>query len=151
MLLYKFLPTNLVACKAAFYTFQLYIRSEVNTMRRCQELGQNVVFHKFARQIALIQCSGRSKHALPLHNKLKNWALCKTFSWREYKFHDVGNFQSYKSAPICGMQRNNGFLAKMLGKFPKSTFLQARSHFWQAPNLQCKLFRVWMNINRVTL
>ena len=59
-----------MACKAAFYTFQLYITSEVNTMRRCQEcdtdLGQNVVFHKFARQIALIQCSGRSKHALSI-------------------------------------------------------------------------------------
>ena len=36
-------------------------------MRRCfydTDLGQNVVFHNFAIQIALIQYSGRSKHAL---------------------------------------------------------------------------------------
>ena len=52
----------------------LYITSEVNsTMRRCfyhTDLGQNAVFYNFASQIALIQHSGRSKHALPLHNKL---------------------------------------------------------------------------------
>ena len=36
-------------------------------MRRCfyhTDLGQNAVFHNFAIQIALIQYSGRSKHAL---------------------------------------------------------------------------------------
>ena len=36
-------------------------------MRRCfyhTDLGQNEVFHNFAIQIALIQYSGRSKHAL---------------------------------------------------------------------------------------
>ena len=35
-------------------------------MRRCfyyTDLGQNAVFHNFAIQIALIQHSGRSKHA----------------------------------------------------------------------------------------
>ena len=35
-LLYKILPTNPLACKAAFYTFQLCITSEENnTLRRC--------------------------------------------------------------------------------------------------------------------
>ena len=36
-------------------------------MKRCfyhTDLKQNVVFHNFAIQIALIQYSGRSKHAL---------------------------------------------------------------------------------------
>ena len=36
-------------------------------MRRCfyhTDLGQNAVFHNFAIQIALIQYSGRLKHAL---------------------------------------------------------------------------------------
>ena len=36
-------------------------------MRRCfyhTDLGQNALFHNFAIQIALIQYSGRSKHAL---------------------------------------------------------------------------------------
>ena len=36
-------------------------------MKRCfyhTDLGQNVVFHNFAIQIALHQYSGRSKHAL---------------------------------------------------------------------------------------
>ena len=33
---FEILPTNLVVCKAAFCTFQLYITSEVNsTMRHC--------------------------------------------------------------------------------------------------------------------
>ena len=35
-------------------------------MRRCfyrTDVGRNAVFHNFAIQIALIQCSGRSKHA----------------------------------------------------------------------------------------
>ena len=30
------------------------------------DLGQNAVFHNFALHIALIQCLGRSKHALAL-------------------------------------------------------------------------------------
>ena len=42
-------------------------------MRRCffyyTDLGQNAVFHDFEIQIALIQYSGRSKHA---------WAFSKT-------------------------------------------------------------------------
>ena len=41
-------------------------------MRRCfyhTDLGQNAVFHNFAIQIALIQYSGRSKHA---------WAFSET-------------------------------------------------------------------------
>ena len=43
-----------------------------STMRRCfyhTNLGQNAVFHNFAIQIALIQYSGRSKHA---------WAFSET-------------------------------------------------------------------------
>ena len=44
-------------------------------MRRCQEcdtdLGQNVVFHKFARQIALIQCSGRQKQRASFAQQIK--------------------------------------------------------------------------------
>ena len=53
--------------------FILFIHHMNSTMRRCfyhTDLGQNAVFHNFASQIALIQHSGRSKHALPLHNKL---------------------------------------------------------------------------------
>ena len=41
-------------------------------MRRCfyhTDLGENAVFHNFAIQIALIQYSGRSKHA---------WAFSET-------------------------------------------------------------------------
>ena len=35
------------------------------------DLGQNAVFHNFATQIALIQYSGRSKHAWALAKPLK--------------------------------------------------------------------------------
>ena len=35
------------------------------------DLGQNAVFHNFARQIALIQYSGRSKHACAFSETVK--------------------------------------------------------------------------------
>ena len=35
------------------------------------KLGQNVVFHKFARQIALIQCSGRQKQRASFAQQIK--------------------------------------------------------------------------------
>ena len=65
-LLYKILPTNLGACKTTFYNiYTSHLRCN-STMRHCvyhTDLGQNAVFHNFAKQIALIQYSGRSKHA----------------------------------------------------------------------------------------
>ena len=60
------LPTNLVACKPTFYTIYTSHLRVNSTMRYCfyrTDLGQNAVFHNFAKQIALIQYSGRSKHA----------------------------------------------------------------------------------------
>ena len=65
-LLYKILPTNLGACKPTFYTIYTSHLRWNSTMRHCfyhTDLGQNAVFHNFAIQIALIQYSGRSKHA----------------------------------------------------------------------------------------
>ena len=38
---------------------------------------------------------------------------------------------------------NRGLLAKPFKKFPKSPIRPAGSHFWQAPNLQCELCRVF--------
>ena len=65
-LLYKILPTNLGACKPTSYTiYTSHVRWN-STMRHCfyhTDLGQNAVFHNFAKQIALIQYFGRSKHA----------------------------------------------------------------------------------------
>ena len=71
-LLYKILPTNLGACKPTFYTIYTSHLRWNSTMRHCfyhTDLGQNAVFHNFAIQIALIQYSGRSKHA---------WAFSET-------------------------------------------------------------------------
>ena len=65
-LLCKILPTNLGACKPTFYTIYTSHLRWNSTMRHCfyhTDLGQNAVFHNFAIQIALIQYSGRSKHA----------------------------------------------------------------------------------------
>ena len=65
-LLYKILPTNLGACKPTFYTIYTSHLRWNSTMRHCfyhTDLGQNAAFHNFAIQIALIQHSGRSKHA----------------------------------------------------------------------------------------
>ena len=65
-LLYKILPTNLGACKPTFYTIYTSHLRWNSTMRHCfyqTDLGQNGVFQNFAIQIALVQYSGRSKHA----------------------------------------------------------------------------------------
>ena len=56
-----------------------------STMRRCfyhTNLGQNAVFHNFAIQIALIQYSGRSKHA---------WAFTETVNKISKIISTVGN------------------------------------------------------------
>ena len=78
---YEILPTNLVACKPAFYTFYtLHLRWN-GTMRHCfyhKDLGKNTVFHNFARQIALIQYSRRSKNT---------WAFSETIHWRNFQNH----------------------------------------------------------------
>ena len=78
---YEILPSNLVACKPAFYTFDaLHLRWN-GTVRCCfyhKDLGQNTAFHNFVRQIALIQYSGRSKH---------KWAFSKTIHWRYFQNH----------------------------------------------------------------
>ena len=63
---YKILPTNLGACKPTFYTIYTSQLRWNSTMRHCfyhTDLGQNAVFHNFTIQIAIIQYSGRSKHA----------------------------------------------------------------------------------------
>ena len=55
---------SLLALAKSIY-YHLYITSEVK-QRYCfhhTDLGQNAVFHNFATQIALIQYSGRWKHA----------------------------------------------------------------------------------------
>ena len=67
-----YLPTNLGACKPTFYTFYTSHLRWNGTLRRCfyhTDLGQNAVFHNFTIQIALIQHSGRSKHALWAFNE----------------------------------------------------------------------------------
>ena len=38
---------------------------------------------------------------------------------------------------------NRGLLTKPFKKFPKSPIRPAGSHFWQAPSLQCELWRVF--------
>ena len=74
--LHKILPTNLAACKQTFYTIYTSHLRWNSAMRHCfyhTDLGQNAVFHNFVIKIALIQYSGRSKHAWILTNPLKNF------------------------------------------------------------------------------
>ena len=87
-------------------------------MRRCfyhTDLGQNAVFHSYARQIALIQYSGRSKHALPCTTNNRNDHIIK-------RFHEensvISGLFSQNNLLLCGMQGNNGLLAKTLKIFP---------------------------------
>ena len=69
-LLYKILPTNLGSCKPTLYIIYTSHLRWNSTMRHCfyhTDLGQqNAVFDSFAIQIAIIQYSGRSKHAWAL-------------------------------------------------------------------------------------
>ena len=58
-LLYKFLPTNLGVFKPTFYNFYTSHLRWNSTIYHT-DLGQNVVFHNFSRQIALSQYSGWS-------------------------------------------------------------------------------------------
>ena len=66
-------------------------------------------------------------------------------------------YLSYRPRTECGISQffktnctqsifrtiNRGLLVKPCKKFPKSPTRPADSHFWQAPNLQCELFRVF--------
>ena len=74
---YKILPTNLDACKTTFYTiYKLHLRWN-STIKHCfyhTDLGQNAVFQNFEIQIALIQYSGRSKHAWAFGETAKNFS-----------------------------------------------------------------------------
>ena len=76
-LLYKILPTNQGAWKPTFYIIYTSHLSQNSTMRHCfshTDLGQqNAVFHNIAIQIAIIQYSGRSKHAWALAKPLKKF------------------------------------------------------------------------------
>ena len=144
-LLYKFLPTNLGVCKPTFYTcYTLHLRW--NSTIYHTDLGQNAVFHSFARQISRNQYSGRSSNAPSLHNKLKNWPHYKTFSSRES--YNVGTVQSQQSASMWYAD-NNGLLANTFKKFSYSPLWLAGSHFFA--KFAVRAVNVWMNINRVTL
>ena len=85
--LLKILPTNLGACKPTLYiSYTSHLRWN-STMRHCfyhTDLGQqNAVFHNFAKQIAIIQYSGRSKHtwALAFKTVKKISKITYTASW----------------------------------------------------------------------
>ena len=63
-LLYKFLQTNLGVCKPTIYTFCTSHLRWNSTIYHTY-LGQNAVFHKFSRQTAPSQYSGRALLAKP--------------------------------------------------------------------------------------
>ena len=91
-LLYKILPKSLGTCKPTFYTFYTSHLRWNSTMRRCfyhTDLGQDAVFHNFAIQIALIQYSGRSKHA---------WAFTETVKKISKITYTVSRFSVLTSA-----------------------------------------------------
>ena len=73
-------------------------------------------FHNFARQIALIQYSGRSMHALPLTKDYKT----DHFITRHEENSMMSGLFNQNNLLLCGMQGNNWLLAKTFKKFPKS-------------------------------
>ena len=60
--------------------------------------------------------------------------------FHEENFIILGLF-SQNNLLLCGMQGNNGLLAKPFKKL-QNHLGQAGSHFWQAPNLQSEMFIV---------
>ena len=135
-LVYKILPTNPVACKLAFNTlYTSHLRYTVLCGAAFfffphTDLGQKAVFHSFARKIALIQNSGRSKHALPLHNKYRidqvheeNSIISRTVQWEQ-------------SAPMWYARQWWAFSEKNIPKLP--TFDKCR-RIWT----ELHLFQVW--------
>ena len=93
-LLYKILPTSLGTSKPIFYTFYTSHLRWNSTMRLCfyhTDLGQNAVFHNFAIQIALIQYSGRSKHA---------WAFSETVKKISKITYTASRFSLLTSAKV---------------------------------------------------
>ena len=82
---YKILPRNLGACKPTLYIIYTSHLRWNSTMRHCfyhTDLGQqNAVFHNFAKQIAIIQYSGRSKHT---------WALAFKTVKKNFQNHLYG-------------------------------------------------------------
>ena len=95
--LLKILPTNLGACKPTLYiSYTSHLRWN-STMRHCfyhTDVGQqNAVFHNFAKQIAIIQYSGRSKHTWALAFKTVNnkellcwFFILKWFNARHFEY-----------------------------------------------------------------
>ena len=69
------------------------------------DLEQNAVFPNFAGQIALTQCSGRSKHALPSTTNYRIDHVIK-------RFHKENSIMSglfgQNNLLLCGIQDNNG-------------------------------------------
>ena len=77
-----------------FYTFCTSHLRWNSTMRHCfyhTDLGQNAVFHNFAIQIALIQYSGRSKHA---------WAFSETVKKISKITYTASRFSLLTSAKV---------------------------------------------------
>ena len=149
-LLYKILPTNLVACKAAFYIFQLYITSEVNsTTRRCflsYRPWTECSFSQFCKANFTQSIFRTIVERAFFAQQIKNWPHYKTFSSRES--YNVGTVQSQQSASMWCAD-NNGLLANTFKKFSYSPLWLAGSHFFA--KFAVRAVNVWMNINRVTL
>ena len=85
--LYKILPTHLGACKPTFYTIYTSHLRWNSTMRYCfyhTDLGHNAVFHNFAIQIALIQYSGRSKHAWAQVILVSGYPVLTAVNWSQH-------------------------------------------------------------------
>ena len=83
------------------------------------DLGQNGVFHNYARQIVLVQYSGRSKHALPCTTNNRNDHIIK-------RFHEENSIMSglfsQNNLPLCGMQGSNALLGKNQNQYTASRF-----------------------------
>ena len=98
-------------------------------MRRCffyhRDLGQNAVFHNFARQIAPIQYSDdRSTRFLCTTNYRIDFIIITN------RFHGENSIMpglfNHKNLILCGIQGKSGLLAKTFKKISKITYTASR-------------------------
>ena len=123
-----------MACKAAFYTFQLYITSEVNSTTRrffyhtLQTLDRMQFFIILQKKNCTHSIFWTIEARASFAQNIKELTTLENVFWKT-EFHNVET-GSHNNLLLCGIQGNNGLLAKLFKKIPKWLFRLAGSHFW---------------------
>ena len=92
------------------------------------DLGQNAVFHNFAKKNCTHSIFWTIEARASFAQNIKELTTLENVFWKT-EFHNVET-GSHNNLLLCGIQGNNGLLAKLFKKIPKWLFRLAGSHFW---------------------